>query len=514
MKKAAIYARKSKKKDKPGAIVVSIEDQIRVCTARARQLRVPVVSTYEDNRTGGALLNRPGFLALYEAAKRKEFDVLLLDELTRLARMIELPRVIEQFVACGVVVIALDGFDSRLPNSKIQSGMIGVFGEHYRDFIAEKVLNSAKGRAERGESIVALPYGYLCKDRKRTVIDAQARIIRGIFERYVRGDGVRKIALELTAANVPPPRGSKWMGTTVFRMLSNVTYNGDIVWNRHSYKLDAQTGRRVRKAKAAEEVITRHIESLRIVDAKLFAAVQAKLHARHLNNGAGRSGGRARFLLSGLLRCKVCGCNYLLDGKKGYRCANVVRNGVGACTNNRALPQAALEETLVGDLNRQLLAPEVVKQMATEMQRELNARIKEQRAASAERPQALRELEERIARLKKRLAKGDPDLTTDELQAAIVQVESKRDALAARPASAAGNVAQVLPKAAAVYRQKIERALAGKDVATTSEARTMLLGMFGGQIVVTPGKKDGEVWGEFALQPAQMLRAIQPQATR
>ena len=64
--------------------------------------------------------------------------------------------------------------------------------------------------------------------------------------------------------------------------------------------------------------------------------------------------------------------------------------------------------------------------MIGEMQRHLTQLFKEHAARSSEAPQELKELEAGLDRLRKRLKEGDPDMTADELQAAIERAEAKR----------------------------------------------------------------------------------------
>jgi hypothetical protein len=64
------------------------------------------------------------------------------------------------------------------------------------------------------------------------------------------------------------------------------------------------------------------------------------------------------------------------------------------------------------------------------------------------------ELDALLARLRAKLAAGDPDMTADELPAVVDRAEAKRrELLVSQPAAKAGaRVLALLPKAAKVYR--------------------------------------------------------------
>jgi len=114
----------------------------------------------------------------------------------------------------------------------------------------------------------------------------------------------------------------------------------------------------------------------------------------------------------------------------------------------------------------------------------------------------------RLTRLRERARSGDPDLTADELQAAIERAEGKRAALLAAQPSAkrSAKVLSMLPRAAEAYRRQIEQGLDG-DPRAALKARVILEDLFGGKVRLVP-KPDGSLWAEYALQPAALLKGV------
>lgn len=82
--RAVIYARFSTDKQSDS----SIEDQARNCERYAERNSMTVLSRFEDKAISGASKNRPAFIAMRAAANRAEFDVLLVDDLSRLSATI------------------------------------------------------------------------------------------------------------------------------------------------------------------------------------------------------------------------------------------------------------------------------------------------------------------------------------------------------------------------------------------------------------------------------------------
>jgi|KBSSwiStaDraftv2_1062776.scaffolds.fasta_scaffold940782_2 hypothetical protein len=84
------------------------------------------------------------------------------------------------------------------------------------------------------------------------------------------------------------------------------------------------------------------------------------------------------------------------------------------------------EEVLLAPIRDDLLAPARVRLMAVEMDAYYREQLRVRAERSTEVPKELTALEARIARLRERLHRGDPDMPADELQAAIERAEAKR----------------------------------------------------------------------------------------
>ena len=145
-------------------------------------------------------------------------------------------------------------------------------------------------------------------------------------------------------------------------------------------------------------------------------------------------GGTRKYLLTGLMKCAECGGNYTLDSAHSYRCGTVIRNGrrkpgrasIRTCGNHERARREQLEVAILGPIDADLLAPHRVAKMAREMEAEMARRVSARNARAESAPKELQDLDARIARLGARLATGDPDMPSDELQAAIARVETKR----------------------------------------------------------------------------------------
>ena len=136
-----------------------------------------------------------------------------------------------------------------------------------------------------------------------------------------------------------------------------------------------------------------------------------------------KSGGKPKYLLSGQLRCGVCGAHYILSNAHGYSCSGYLG---GDCTNGTRVRRDRVEEAILAPLRDELLAPDRMARMAKELQQSHAASVKGAAARADSAPAELLALDTRIARLRERLADGDPDIEPDEIQVAIDRAEAKR----------------------------------------------------------------------------------------
>jgi hypothetical protein len=103
-----------------------------------------------------------------------------------------------------------------------------------------------------------------------------------------------------------------------------------------------------------------------------------------------------------------------------------------ACSNAIRVRRDTVERIILGGVCQELLAPERVAQMASEIHATYAERVRKIAARAETLPREIQELDARIARLRERLKSGDPDFAADELQAGIERAESKRRELLRR----------------------------------------------------------------------------------
>lgn len=142
--KAAVYARFSTEEQSEA----SIEDQLRVCRRVAEREGFETAECYSDAAITGGTAQRPGYQRMLAAARRREFDAILAEDLKRLWReQAEQWRCIKELQDLGVHIITASGVDSRQANFEIIASVMGAAGELERKEAAYRTRRGLEGRA-------------------------------------------------------------------------------------------------------------------------------------------------------------------------------------------------------------------------------------------------------------------------------------------------------------------------------------------------------------------------------
>jgi site-specific DNA recombinase len=366
--RGALYARYSTELQSEA----SIADQLRVCERLALQHGIQVVAAFSDAAISGGTTHRPGYQGMLAAARRGDFDAIVAEDTSRLWRNLaeQAPRLAE-LADLNVQVVTCD-LDTRHESAAILGAVQGAMSEQYRREIARRTRRGLEGRARAGRSAGGRAYGYRSQAEagERQVDPDRAPIVREIFERFAAGETLRAIASDLNGRRVPSPgaawrRSSRptdglWRVSALHAILHNDQYVGRSTWNRSRWvrsAADSKTRRRVENP--PEQWVVQERPDLAIVDPETFERAQARLGERAELFKPGR-GGRASYLLSGFLRCAVCGGAFTVAAHRPVRYACSTRRNAGddACANGLMVGQLHAEDLILGDVKRALLAPE------------------------------------------------------------------------------------------------------------------------------------------------------------
>ena len=354
--RAAIYSRFSTDRQTES----SITDQVRVCSEYAEKEGWTVTHRFEDQGISGAAIgNRPGCVAMLEAAKARAFDVLLVMDTSRLSRSsADLSKIADRMVFMGLRILAVQesGADTGKDGWELYFGLSGLMGQQFRKMTAKKTHTALESRAKTGRPTGGRAFGYTSQNE---LVETEAPIVKEIFERYAAGESQHAIAKDLNARGMPTPRGRPWYVSAVHALLHNERYLGRLVWNRTAWRKDPDTGKRLCVDRDASEHVTTVREDLRLVSDETWQRVRA----RDTPATYGSHNARPKYALSGLLLCAECGRAMTLCGGKNsrgygshrYICPSYREHGNVGCSNDMGVSRAVAEELLIEPFRARLL---------------------------------------------------------------------------------------------------------------------------------------------------------------
>lgn len=316
-KTAAIYARFSSDLQKDR----SIDDQFAVCEAYANRDGIRIVARFKDRaKSGASLFDRDGLMDLRNAAKRKEFDAIIVENLDRMSRDQEdLAGLFKRFQHYGIELLTVN----EGKTTSMHVGIRGLVGSMFLTDLAAKVKRGHDGRVRAGKVPGAVTYGYdrvLGQPGDRVINPAEAEVVRRIFREYADGISPRFIALGLTRDGIPTPSGGKhwnhqtFVGGSYARgIVGNLLYIGKLQWNTHYIVTDPDTGSKLKRPTDASKHLTVDVPDLRIIDQPLWDAAAAVRGSRAVSKfgpegkrGPQHATRNRDSFLAGLLVCGSC----------------------------------------------------------------------------------------------------------------------------------------------------------------------------------------------------------------
>jgi hypothetical protein len=199
-------------------------------------------------------------------------------------------------------------------------------------------------------------------------------------------------------------------------MLHNERYRGVAVWNRTRKIRDPKTGRRVQRERPKSEWTVLQAPQLQIVSQELWEGVQRRLVSVKTAFTSGTSPGlcsraySAPYLLSGFLRCGVCGSKMVIvsgrgqSGRSRYGCPLMHSRGV--CSNRLHIRQDTLEHEVLGGLQARVLCEDVAAYALAEFKRQLKEKMEGMRSHLGAARQEREKLKAEISNLAGVIADG------------------------------------------------------------------------------------------------------------
>lgn len=255
-----------------------------------------LVDIYLDIKSGASTADRTEFQRMMEDCRAKKLDIVVTKSISRFGRNTAdtLAAINELRLYDVEVCFDQEDMSTKDPYSSL---MISILEGVAQEESAARSKNISWGilrKVENGTSglLNRKCYGY-CHDadEQLQIDEAEAEVVRSVFEMYLQGKSVLGIIRELEAQSIKSPAGKdKWCKRSIDTMLSNEKYCGDVLMFKTYNTGYPQTKRQVNNGEKDKFISIGNHPA--IVSKETFSAVQAE--KEHRSNVVKAEGGSSR----------------------------------------------------------------------------------------------------------------------------------------------------------------------------------------------------------------------------
>jgi site-specific DNA recombinase len=348
--RCAVYTRKSSEEGLDMEFN-SLEAQRESCEAYVASQRpegwILVPDRYDDGGFSGGTLERPALKRLRSDIEAGQIDVVVVYKIDRLSRsLMDFSRLVEVFDQHKVTFVSVtQSFNTTTSMGRLTLNVLLSFAQFEREVIGERIRDKFAASRKRGMWMGGwAPLGYEVRDRKLVVNEVDAKLVRSIFQRFLKTGSTTTLARELIAEDVRNKYGKLVDKGILYKMLSNPVYIGVAVHKGVSYPG----------------------EHVGIIDRNIWDKVQARFQESPRKRAA-TSRAQTPSLLKGIIFDPTgAAMSPTHTRKRGrlyryYVSQTVLKQGASDCSAAR-VPGAEIEKIVIDQVRTLLLSPEIIVQ--------------------------------------------------------------------------------------------------------------------------------------------------------
>ena len=392
-----------------------------------KQNRWQSLGFFPETGSGTSVINRPVLCNILQRIQQNGTDALWVKETDRLSRPENLGdlSLISQTLESTNTLLIVDSrvLDLREDNSVLMLDFEGVLAKHFRRQLLRNMDRGRVRKAEMGRKAVSQDiFGYHTNEKGEYFPEPEeAKVVRLVYELYVKDFTLRQIKRELRRRGIPTKRGrADWSIAVIGSMLCNDVYVGVYRFHKSKHGKDVD-GTRMTMRRSDQIVVGSREKPNHppIIDAATFDLVQRKIAAnRHKTSSR-------LYMATGLLKCGVCSAPMNAKYSKSGSVHSVVKY---ACSKK---PNCASRRMLISDTNDLLwgalvelfVAPERIDSLITPAKESDLGKMKQELAA-IEREEKL--TKEKIDRLLNLYLEGNLPQASYVLKSSELDSEAER----------------------------------------------------------------------------------------
>ncbi|MEW5826865.1 MAG: recombinase family protein [Candidatus Bipolaricaulota bacterium] len=373
-----LYARVSS--DRQSDKGLSIPAQFRALHRFCDEHGHVVLREFVDDGVSGTTDRRPGFLDVIRFCKVSagDIDAILVWKFNRFSRDRVDSAVYKRLLRkLRINVISITEPIAEGIDADLMEAMLEALDDRFSKSLAQDVMRGVAEATRRGfYPLGTAPIGYVRVEvrdgkAKRYRLEPDpltAPLVRRIFSTYIgEGIGAKEIAKRLSTEGLTTQRGKRWTTKAVLRILSNPIYIGTLIvrFTTENAVFLNDKDREVTVEGAFEPLI----------DKTAFESAQ-RIRAERAHESP--KGLASEYLLSGLLRCGICGERLNGVAAKSsthfyYACRKYYDEGPHACKLG-LIHRGRLDAIVLEKVRDVLLEPAYLAELAAVVNAELGGR--------------------------------------------------------------------------------------------------------------------------------------------
>lgn len=358
----------------------SLEAQEAEIRKYCKQNKLNLLGIYTDaGITGTSIKERKDFQRMLTAISNAkdvygtEVNYVLIWKLSRLSRnMKDLVNTLDYLEKHNVYVKTItDGIDTSTQIGKNFIMFGGIMAEIERENIVTQCRLGMKQRAKEGNFNGGRVLGYKSNSNKELeIIEEEAEIVREIFRLFAEENwGYKKIATHLNYQGLKTIKGRDWSINGIKQVIDNPLYVGYIRWGRYEF-----WNKKRRKGKT-EDFVFAEGNHFPIITKDTWEKTK---QVREIRGKKTEKIYEGSFLLTGLLKCPVCGASMVAHKVKKrnrpgeyhcyYACGNYTNKGITSCRTNLVHASYA-EEYVLKEIEKWVDDPSIIKSIVNKLKK-------------------------------------------------------------------------------------------------------------------------------------------------
>lgn len=162
---------------------------------------------------------REDFQRMLRDCRRGKIDLIIVKSISRFARNTkDCLTVLRELKGLGIyVMFEKENIDTAILSDEIMVTMMGELAQEESTSISNNIKWSIRRKMQNGTvKFNSAPFGYDLKDGRLVINDAEAEIVRSIFDMFLNGMGYLAICRKLNESKIlKDDKGTKWIPASV-----------------------------------------------------------------------------------------------------------------------------------------------------------------------------------------------------------------------------------------------------------------------------------------------------------